>query len=149
MKTFAGFSLRTLFSLWLLLGVFSGCGGNNGPVKVPVAGVVSLDGTPVPNGQIVFSDAAGIEQACAGEIVDGKFSFESTLGKKKVSISSMQEVAGKQGQYGGIQGDPVSAENPAMEYQEVIPAKYNADTELTAEVEEEGVNEFPFSLHSK
>ncbi|AMV19073.1 hypothetical protein [Planctomyces sp. SH-PL14] len=127
----------------------TGCSRKSGPLKVPVSGVVTLDGTPVSEGQIVFSDPAGVQQSYAGEIRKGEYVVQSTIGAKKVSISSMQMVSDKQGKYGGIQGDPVSAENPSNVYQEAVPAKYNAKTELTIEVKESGKNEFPFSLTTK
>lgn len=136
-----GLGMAVLLSL-------SGCGRESGPLKVAVSGEVTLDGKPVPQGQIVLSDAAGVAQSFGGEIRDGEYSVRTTLGKKKVSISSMQVVSGKQSKYGGIQGDPVSAENPADVYEEVIPPKYNAKTELTAEVSEKGPNEFSFTLES-
>lgn len=126
----------------------AGCGRESGPLKVAVRGEVTLDGKPVPQGQIVLSDAAGVGQSFGGEIRDGEYSVRVTLGKKKVSISSMQVVSGKQSKYGGIQGDPVSAENPADVYEEVIPPQYNAKTELTADVSEKGPNEFSFALQS-
>jgi len=129
--------------------LLAGCGKESGPLKVAVRGVVTLDGQPVPQGQIMLSDAAGVTQSFGGEIKDGEYSLRSTLGKKKVSISSIQVVTGKQSKYGGIQGDPVSAENPADVYEEVVPPKYNAKTELTIEVLEAGPNEFPFVLTTK
>ncbi len=129
--------------------ILLGCSRKSGPLKVPVRGVVTLDGKPVPQGQIILSDAAGVSSSCGGEIKEGKFLLESTIGKKKVSVSSMQIVLGKKGRYGGIQGDPVSEQNPADVYEEVVPAKYNAQTELLVEITEAGPNEFPLSLTTK
>jgi hypothetical protein len=129
--------------------ILGGCGGSTGPVTVTVSGSVSLDGKPVPSGQIIFNDVAGIEKAYAGVIKDGEFSFPSTLGQKKVSINSPQEVAGKSTIVGGTPGDPVSAENPALQIVETIPAKYNENTTLTADVTSSGENEFPFELTSQ
>lgn len=126
-----------------------GCSGPEGPVTVTVSGSVSLDGKPVTSGQIIFNDVAGTEKAYAGVIEDGEFSFPSTAGQKKVSISSPQEVAGSSTVVGGIPGDPVSAENPAPQILESIPAKYNEKTELTADVTTTGDNTFSFELSSK
>lgn len=132
----------------LVLLVFCGCGGAEGPATVNVSGSVSLDGKPVSSGQIIFNDVAGTEKAYAGVIQDGTFSFPSTVGQKKVSISSPQEVAGSSALVGGIPGDPVSAENPAPQIVESIPAKYNEQTELIADVSTTGDNTFPFDLTS-
>lgn len=126
-----------------------GCSGPEGPATFTVTGSVSLDGKPVSTGQIIFHDVAGTERAYAGVIKDGKFSFPSTAGQKKVSITSPQEVAGSSIIVGGTPGDPVSAENPAPQILESIPAKYNEKTELTADVTPTGDNTFPFELTSK
>lgn len=118
-------------------------------MTVSVKGSVSLDGKPVSSGQIIFNDVSGTEKAYAGVIKDGAFSFPSTAGQKKVSISSPQEVAGSSTIVGGTPGDPVSAENPAPQILESIPPKYNDQTELTADVTTNGDNTFPFELTSK
>jgi len=128
--------------------ILCGCGGSGGPVTVTVKGSVSLDGKPVSSGQIIFNDVAGNEKAYAGVIKDGAFSFPSTVGQKKVSISSPQEIAGSSTIVGGTPGDPVSAENPAPQILESIPPKYNESTTLTADVTSGGENEFPFELTS-
>ena len=133
----------------MLVLVICGCGGPEGPATVTVTGSVSLDGKPVTSGQIIFYDVAGVEKAYAGVIEDGEFSFPSTAGQKKVSITSPQEVAGSSIIVGGTPGDPVSAENPAPQILESIPAKYNDQTELTANVNTSGDNTFPFELTSK
>jgi hypothetical protein len=134
---------------FVLILIFCGCGGQEGPATVTVTGSVSLDGKPVSSGQIILNDVAGNEKAYAGIIKDGTFSFPSTVGQKKVSISSPQEVAGSSTIVGGIPGDPVSAENPAPQILESIPAKYNEQTELIADVTTAGDNTFPFELTSK
>ncbi len=129
--------------------VLAGCGGPQGPQKVRVDGTVTLNGQPVPSGQVVLHDPAMQDAAYAGPIEAGKFSFETTPGKKTVSITSPQEVHGMAGARGGIEGDPVSPENPAVVIQELIPARYNDRSELTIEVTLEGKNQFPFELSSK
>jgi len=143
---------HALFCHWVFAVVsvliLCGCGGSEGPVTVKVKGSVSLDGKPVSSGQIIFNDVAGNEKAYAGVIQDGTFSFPSTVGQKRVSISSPQEVAGSSTVVGGIPGDPVSEENPAPQILESIPPKYNDQTTLTADVTSDGENEFPFELTS-
>ena len=137
---------------WLMLAVCSlmaGCGGPSGPVKVTVTGKITLDGKPVPNGQVIFSDAAGVVAADSGDIKNGQFSFRSTLGSKKVSISSMQASADKKAAVGGIPGDPVSEKNPATVYEDIIPEKYNSKTELKVDVTQKGPNDFPLTLTTK
>ncbi len=143
------FSRRQLLCVAGVALLVSGCGGSTGPATVTVSGNVTLDGKPVPSGQILFNDAAGVEKTFAGQINDGEFSFPSTPGQKKVSISSPQEVAGKSTAVGGTPGDPVSTENPATEIVETIPAVYNVETTLTREVTLGGDNVFTFELLSE
>ena len=96
------FPARGLLML-VICGLAVGCGGKSGPVKVTVTGKITLDGKPVPNGQVIFNDAAGAVAADSGEIKNGQFSFQSKLGSKKVSISSMQPTE-KKAVVGGIPG---------------------------------------------
>jgi len=42
--------------------------------------------------------------------------------------------------------DAGDAPGASQDAAELIPAKYNAQTELTAEIKAEGPNEFPFDL---
>ena len=132
----------------VICGLAVGCGGKSGPVKVTVTGKITLDGKPVPNGQVIFNDAAGAVAADSGEIKNGQFSFQSKLGSKKVSISSMQPTE-KKAVVGGIPGDPISDKNPATVYEDIIPEKYNAKTELKVDVTQKGPNDFPLTLTTK
>ncbi len=142
-------SLRHFTCLSFLCLLVTGCGGAEGPFTVTVSGTITLDGNPVPSGQILFNDIAGKEKAYAGLIDGGKFSFPSTLGQKKVVITSPQEVKGKSTVVGGTPGDPVSEENPALQILESIPPMYNSQSTLTADVTSDGPNEFTFDLKSK
>lgn len=129
-----------------LLCLFSGCGRDDGPATYQVSGTVTLDGKPVEDGQIVFRAVGGTDKAYAGKVTNGTFSFPSTAGQKQVEISSLQEATAKKGMIGGISGDPVSPENPAVVVTEKIPARYNAQTTLTADVTSGGPNKFDFEL---
>lgn len=112
----------------------------SGPKTIQVSGDVTFDGTPIAQGDIVFSAADGAQGGCAGKIVNGKYTIDSTLGSKKVEIRAMREVPGK-----------MDESNPgeSVPMQEMyIPAKYNTDTQLTAEVSESGETTFDFELES-
>ena len=116
-----------------------GCGGDevaDAPDTVTVKGTVTLDGKPLAAGEVIFTSDADEEQSSngAGEIKDGKFTFEMTVGKKNVKIISMKK--GEKDETGaGLE-------------ENIIPAKYNEETTLTAEVTKDGKNEFPFKLES-
>jgi hypothetical protein len=119
----------------ILLGVplLGGC-GPSGPRTYAVSGTVVFDGKPLPRGDIIFLAARGDMGADAGKINDGRYSFRAKAGKKKVAILASKEVPGKR--------DPLMG--PLVE--NYIPARYNDETTLTAEVREVGENQFDFQL---
>ncbi|MEZ6065249.1 MAG: hypothetical protein R3B90_05980 [Planctomycetaceae bacterium] len=101
----------------------AGCSGSGAdrPQMATVTGTVTLDGTPLAQGTIVADPADGTGLPAQGGVVDGKFSFEATPGKKTVRVTATQET-GEKDQY----GEPIS--------KEVIPSKYNAESTLTETV---------------
>lgn len=115
----------------------TGCGGaQDAPSTVKVEGTVTFDGEPLSEGSIVFDPTDGKGGSSAGGIENGKFTFDSQLGQKKVLISASRET-GKKDQY----------EEPITE--SYIPANYNSQTTLTADVKADGENKFTFELKSK
>lgn len=134
-------SVLRLSGLLILAVLFVGCGGGQtGPVRYPVTGTVTFDGNPLPDGDVQFIPADGKGPTDAGKIVAGKFSLETTAGKKKVSIQATREDP-KNMVPSGI--DPGKME-PARE--DYIPAKYNTATELTADVPKGGSSSLDFKL---
>jgi hypothetical protein len=132
MKSLGVFALFAASAMLL-----AGC-GPTGPVTHTVSGTVTFDGVPVAKGDIIFRDAAGQDKSYGGQITDGKFSFESSPGKKKVEINAMREVPGK------MDTSNPGAEVPLME--QYIPKQYNTESTLTAEVP--GSGDFTFDLKS-
>ena len=128
--------VRPVFVVSLLAAaLLAGCDGD--PAR-QVTGTVTFDGKPLPDGQIIFADPAGKLAPDAGKITDGAFAFKVTPGGKKVQVqaSRMEKLPpGKKGAMG-------ETEVP-MAY---IPARYDADTKLTAEVTDKGPNAFEFKL---
>jgi hypothetical protein len=136
----------SLLSLALVCPLIAGCTGGDGEAETyTVSGEVTLDEKPIPKGEIVFRSAAGTERSYAGPIADGRYSFRSSPGAKRVEISAMEVVEGAVGEP-GTPGDPVGADNPADVYRESVPPRYNANSTLTASVTPEGPNEFDFHL---
>ena len=116
---------------------FSGC-APSGPKTATVAGSVTVDGAPLADGNMIFRDAAGKEKSYGGKVVAGEYSFESTPGSKKVEVRAMREVPGKM--------DESNPDEPVPAMEQYIPAKYNTETTLTAEVTDSGENRFDFTL---
>jgi len=118
-----------------LLALTIGC-GPRGPKMHAVSGTVTYNGQPLPEGDIIFAPATPGEVEDAGKVVNGKFAFQARAGDKKVKILASREE-------GSV--DPQMGAAPRVQY---IPAEYSSaeKTELTAEVSENGKNEFTFTL---
>jgi hypothetical protein len=129
-------------SLGLLVSFSAGCGSSpKGPATHPVSGTVTFDGEPLKTGDIQFEPEAAGTGPDAGAIVNGKFSFRAKAGKKRVKITASRDVAGKTMK--GAMGEDI----PVRE--DFVPERYNAKTELTADVQPKGANAFDFKLTSK
>jgi hypothetical protein len=110
--------------------------------RVPVAGTVTLDGTPLPQGMIQLDPAPETKgTTVAAAISGGKFAIAKTQGpvpgKYKVKISSRPPASVKPGEAPG--GTP----KPAPE---TLPAKYNTESTLEAEVPAGGTRALDFAL---
>jgi hypothetical protein len=119
--------------------VLAGCGQEASPESITVSGTVALDDTPVARGQIIFSDPSRQTRSSGGDIVDGKFTFDASPGSKRVEIIAMREVPGK------MDTSNPGEERPLME--QYIPDKYNAESDLTAEVSPSNTT-FDFKLET-
>ena len=105
-----------------------------------VSGNVTLDGEPLKSGVIRFVPADGATATADSVITDGKFSASVPPGDKKVSISA-PKVTGKRRMY-------ETPDSPMIDVvQELLPAKYNVQTELTLAVNA-GSQEKDFPLTS-
>lgn len=120
--------------LLLVLPCLAGCGGER---VYEVSGTVTLNEQPLEHGQILLSDAAGTAATAYGEITDGRYRLQTPAGTKQVRITALQETG------------RTKAEGMGMlvpETVELIPPRYNTQTELTIEVAAEGPQEFHFDL---
>ena len=113
----------------MCLAALSGCGESGPPLAENVSGRITLGGTPVAEASVQFiSDSSGI--AVGNTDADGRYTVYfgerqgAPLGQHTVRISK----------YEGEAGD------------ELIPAKYNINSKLTADVTADGANEFNFEL---
>jgi hypothetical protein len=106
---------------------------------------VKYKGTPVPLGSVTFTPEDPTTGSMGGAAVkDGKFEILETnglrAGKYKVSFSYPDPKSAPP--------PPKEGEAPGenREVKELLPAKYNRETELKAEVKADGSNDFSFDL---
>ena len=124
---------RVAAIMCLLLATEAGC-RQTVAVTFPISGTVTYNGKPLPDGSIVFLPASGPSAADPGTIHDGRFAFSARAGKKKVEIRATREVG------------PVNRTMGTRDKQSYIPAQYNSQTTLTAEVVPDGGKPFVFDL---
>lgn len=129
---------RLAASIVFALVLLPGCG------KPAVSGKVTLDGQPVDGGIISFLSEGPKEQANA-DIVGGSYQFAA--GKGPVSGKHRVEILWnkKTGRKVPVPGDVGTTMEEKLQ---VIPAKYNTASTLTAEVKG-GANTLDFTLTSK
>ncbi len=121
--------------------LFFGCGGGSkGPAMADVKGKVTLDGSPLASGKIIFDEGPGIP-ATELDIKDGNYQGQTTVGSKTVRISAFKAVASK-GLMKGGPGYETTQEN-------YLPAKFNTASKDVREVKAGVVNEFDFAVTSK
>jgi hypothetical protein len=144
-------TLILLFTMGLLL---LGCGGPevDRVELVRVRGLVTLDGKPLSKAVIVFEAPDGsfsYAQTSSRGGYDLRFDSQNrgvTPGAKTVRISMNRRIHGLNSTDEGVPGDKAGGwfgKQPP----EAIPAKYNADSTLTAEVTS-STNTFNFDLKS-
>ncbi|QDS98818.1 hypothetical protein [Adhaeretor mobilis] len=105
-----------------------GCGNQNVLGKVVVEGLITLDGEPIPNGEIRFYPSGDTHGPVSGApIKDGKYVAKGKggvpIGTHHVDIRAFR--ADK-----NAAADPEGG--PAEQY---LPAKFNTETSLTATIE--------------
>lgn len=123
---------------WTTFGLLlaAGC-GQKGPATYPVSGTVTFDGQPIPEGRISFIPEGGKAAPDSVPIQNGQFQLRVKAGRHRVEITADRPT-------GKI--DPVMGMAPRECY---IPACYNSQSILTAEVKPDGPNQFPFELKSQ
>ncbi|MBI2478690.1 MAG: hypothetical protein HYV60_08675, partial [Planctomycetia bacterium] len=106
-----------------------------------VSGTVKLNGQNLDQGTIAFHPEGNQGSLGGASIENGTYSIPAKqgllVGKYKVSISSPE---------GGALGAVELPGESDVVVKERIPEKYNAKTELVAEVTAGGENEFDFDL---
>lgn len=115
----------------------AGCARRDGPQRTYclVRGTVTLDGEPLADGEIQFATPElGHLDVCF--VKDGRFTGEVGPGLRSVKICSFRK--------GKV--DPGSGDATQVN---IIPARFSAESKLTAEVTTAGPNDFRFDITSK
>jgi hypothetical protein len=103
----------------------------------PVSGVVTFQGKPLENGSIQFYPAEGQPTFSGGNIENGQYrlpaEFGLAPGKYTVRINSPE-------------GNAAADSLEMVDVKERIPAKYNTESTLSADVKESGENRFDFQI---
>lgn len=122
-----------LLAIVLVLSEIAGCSKPTGLDKVVVQGTVTIDGQPIPNGEIRFIPTQGTTGPISGgPIKDGVYIANGKggvpLGNHQVEIRAFRAKTNGQGQAGqpGFEG------GPAEQY---LDQKYNDRTTLTATID--------------
>jgi hypothetical protein len=117
--------------------------GGDGLPRESVSGKVTLDGRPLDRGEITFVPTGGDGPPVGGEIQDGTYAIRRAdgpvPGPHRVAIFSAKPTGKK---------IPDEAD-PSILYDEraeTIPDRYNARSDLAAEVKAGGGNTFDFEL---
>jgi hypothetical protein len=110
-----------IVSILLPVLFLSSCSPNDRGIVI--SGNVTLDGTPIPNGQIHFLDQQTQVPAAAG-IRNGKYSVSIEPGEKSVKVFA-EKIIGK------IQRDPSQPNGEMIDQTEqYVPEKFNVKSEL-------------------
>src|SRR5262249_40327435 len=127
---------RVLCLVSLLL-LAPGCA--RGPVLYPVEGAVTMDGSDIADGDIIFESLDPHVPSAAGKIKDGRFHFKTQAGPKRVRIYATRAIPGTEGK--GMMGTSL--------LETVVPPEFNLNSELNAEVTSEGSKQFDFHLKKR
>jgi hypothetical protein len=131
--------------LLLFLAAFLGCGSTDGLDRQAISGVVTLDGLPIMSGAILFEPATDRSGTAVGATVrKGEFTISKhegpVPGRYRVRVYASSEI-----QAPPTKGQTDRTPRPMVER---LPARYNTQTVLGADVVVRRVNHFRFELNS-
>jgi hypothetical protein len=119
----------------------AGCGGPKVLPEYPVKGTVTLDGSPMAEGEIYFIDPATSTSSVL-TVANGQFEGKSEAGNFKVEINQFREET--------VQADATGYAPPGgTTKKNVVLPEYNANSTIKAEVKAGGPNEFKFEAKTK
>jgi len=119
---------------FVVLGIMllNGC-GDSGTSTYPVTGTVTLGGTPIEKGSIVFDPADGHGTSTMGGIENGQFTAQVPAGEKIIRINAVRTTDEKD-QYGELITESY------------VPEKYNSESDIKKTVKPGEENKFDLAL---
>ncbi len=133
--------------------LFAGCGGSDGPIRVPITGTVTLDDSPLLAGVIRFVPTGEVcGPAASTSIVGGEFRFTADDGP--VIASHRVEIEATEFQEFAIDDEAAFAakhEETGMSplAANTIPSIYNSRSTLAVNVSDSQDQLFTFNLKSE
>lgn len=122
-------------TLLLIVGLL-GC-GSDAPRLAAVRGKVTLEGKPLPTGEIKFALTGSGAIPILLPIANGQYEGKAPVGKNRVEIYAYKLITA------GPQGAP-GAEEASREV--IISPAYNVESMLSREISSTGPNEFDFDV---
>lgn len=111
-----------------------------------IEGTVTMDGQPLAEGSIKLIPHEGTPGPTAGaKIENGRFSIDTTKGTFAGSFR-VEILASRPS--GRTTVDPETGEQYAIREQ-YVPAQYNTESQLTAQIKDDQANRLEFNLASK
>ncbi|WP_131282716.1 hypothetical protein [Blastopirellula marina] len=88
------FAIQKFIAIAVIIIAAASVGCSRGPVTFTVSGTVTVDGTPVNKGYVIFSPVQGsANSAVSGEVENGSYTLKCIPGEQKVTITG-QMVSG-------------------------------------------------------
>lgn len=128
--------MKLIFCFILLALSIEGCFQGTDSNESEVSGFIKLDGKPLPEGTITFISADNTTHSAQGKIQDGEYVVTVPVGKKRVEIHASRWT-----------GKPYEKYD-IMETEQYLPAIYNEQSQLTADVKPAEDVQINFELDS-
>lgn len=126
----------------------AGCGGSDDLPRRAISGTVNLGGKPLESGMIQFQPTSAGEATAGGAaITSGRYSIPEPEGLVPGNYQVM--ITGVLAPPGAAKAVMPGDSGPTLPAREMIPVKYNAKTELAAQVTKGGPNRFDFDLKAE
>ena len=133
----------------LLLVIGCNGGGDSGPQKYAISGSVSVDGSPITEGEILFIKLGENGSRAAGAIVEGKYEIPAESGA--VPGEQVVEIRAFRKSTRPVSPSPLATPEQIAEgsKEQYLPAKYNTQSELNVQITSGEANEHNFELTTK